>query len=194
MSLTELEHTVAGVVWRLGPCTGYEVRRNFVSSGTPYWRASAGSIYPTLKRLLAGGVISAEQQPWGAQGRTLFSITPAGRAALEAWIAALDQVTGPAHDPMRTRVGFLDILSSKRQIEALSSAIAETEAALAEATALEEDEKSTAPWADWIAAKGSVHELKGRLSWLMEAEAICRARHDGDQGHPPPLRRGETND
>lgn len=68
--------------------SGYEIRKTVKGSVGYFWGESYGQIYPALKRLLAEGLIVA--RPSGSSGgrkRQEYSLTPAGRAALEEWLA-----------------------------------------------------------------------------------------------------------
>jgi DNA-binding PadR family transcriptional regulator len=84
--LTEVEGCALGVVWQRGPCTAYEVRMEFAISSTPRWSASAGSIYPALKRLLRRKLVEAEAEDWGPRSKTRFAITRRGLAQLHRWV------------------------------------------------------------------------------------------------------------
>src|SRR5262245_31499214 len=68
--MTELEIYVLGVIWLLGPCTAYVIRREL--------GASPGAIYPLLRRLEEEGLIRGRTQRWGERGKTELSITPRG--------------------------------------------------------------------------------------------------------------------
>jgi PadR family transcriptional regulator, regulatory protein AphA len=68
--------------------SGYEIRKTIQSSVGFFWGESYGQIYPTLKRLAAEGLIVPSSS--GASPRTKrqeYSITPAGHARLQQWLA-----------------------------------------------------------------------------------------------------------
>ena len=58
--LTDLEQAALGVVWRDGPCTPYQVRKQFLDSPTPSWSGSAGTIYPLMRRLEDMGLVPCQ--------------------------------------------------------------------------------------------------------------------------------------
>ena len=62
-----------------GPMHGYEMIQKLEERTGGRWRPSAGSIYPTLQLLEDEGLVSAEE----IDGRRVFSLTDAGRKALE---------------------------------------------------------------------------------------------------------------
>ena len=61
-----------------GPKHGYQVMKELEERSGGLYRASAGSIYPTLQQLEDEGLIQAEQR----EGKKAFSITEEGRAEL----------------------------------------------------------------------------------------------------------------
>ncbi len=110
---TDLEQAVLGVVWRDGPCTPYEVRKQFLDSPTPSWSGSAGTIYPLMKRLEAVGLLSSKDAGRDKRSTKLYRVTAAGRRALASWLQpplAADAVS-PGADPVRTRLLFVELLS-----------------------------------------------------------------------------------
>src|SRR4051812_8987838 len=57
--INQLDAVVAGVIWRDGPITAYRIREVFKQSLSPAWSSSAGTIYPTVGRLIRGGLVAA---------------------------------------------------------------------------------------------------------------------------------------
>jgi DNA-binding PadR family transcriptional regulator len=69
------------------PMSGYDIKRAFDRSLATYWNAGNSQIYTTLKALATRGLVSSElivQE--GRPNRRVYSLTPAGRAELEAWL------------------------------------------------------------------------------------------------------------
>lgn len=167
--LTEVEGCALGVVWQRGPCTAYEVRMEFAVSATPRWSASAGSIYPVLRRLLARRLVEAEAADWGPRSRTRFAITRRGLAELQRWIGPPlgAGIAGPTFDPLRTRSCFLGAMPRAARARFVERARRETRAILA---ALRAESAGPAAAGDFeaLALRGSVLELEARLRWLDE--------------------------
>jgi len=69
--------------------SGYEIRKTVQQSVGFFWGESYGQIYPTLKRLAAEGliVLSAPVDVKEKTRRKEYSITPAGKKRLQAWLA-----------------------------------------------------------------------------------------------------------
>ena len=62
-----------------GPKNGYQLMKELEERSGGLYRASAGSVYPTLQQLEDEGLIAAGQQ----EGKRVFDLTDAGRAVLE---------------------------------------------------------------------------------------------------------------
>src|SRR5215467_9131725 len=70
------------------PMSGYDIKRAFDRSLATYWNAGNSQIYTTLKTLAARKLVSSEIiQQEGRPNRRVYSLTPAGRSALDAWLA-----------------------------------------------------------------------------------------------------------
>ena len=68
--------------------SGYEIRKTIETSVGFFWGESYGQIYPTLKRLIAEGLIlSHNPAATGRRQSREYCITPAGRRQLQAWLA-----------------------------------------------------------------------------------------------------------
>jgi DNA-binding PadR family transcriptional regulator len=61
-----------------GPKHGYQLMKEMEERSGGLYRASAGSIYPTLQQLEDEGLILAEQR----EGKRVYNLTDAGRAEL----------------------------------------------------------------------------------------------------------------
>lgn len=71
---------------RSGARTGYDIQRRVERSTRFFWSASAGQIYPELKRLERQGLVARSEEPRGERPRSVFSLTPAGKRALHEWL------------------------------------------------------------------------------------------------------------
>lgn len=61
-----------------GPKHGYQIMKEMQDRSGGIYRASAGTVYPTLQQLEDEGMIASEKQ----EGRRVYSLTDAGRAEL----------------------------------------------------------------------------------------------------------------
>ena len=175
--LTELESCVLGVVWLRGPCTAYAVRREFASSETPQWSASAGSIYPVLDRLENLGAVRAESAAWGQGSRKQYQITSSGLETLRAWIGPPFNpgAAAPTFDPLRTRMFFLEALPPSKRIRYVDAAMEATREVLQELKT--NQAAKAADEMDALASSGTVFQLEARIAWLRRVRrAIVRKR------------------
>ncbi len=84
-SLSPTARVILGLLaWR--PRTGYEIKQVTDQSTRFFWGASYGQIYPELRRLETDGLVESREEPRGRVPRRVFSLTTAGREALDAWL------------------------------------------------------------------------------------------------------------
>jgi DNA-binding PadR family transcriptional regulator len=98
---------------RLGSRTGYEIKQKIEISTRFFWGASYGQIYPELKRLERAGLVESEPDSASGRRRRLYSLTPAGEAAVVAWL------TGPSdlyelRDEALLKLFFGDLLTPEQ--------------------------------------------------------------------------------
>jgi DNA-binding PadR family transcriptional regulator len=167
IELTELEACVLGAIWRRGSCSAYAVRREFAESPSSHWSASAGSIYPTIRRLRGLGLVAASPDPSDRRGTHELVVTPEGERTFKAWVGELpDWTAKPTRDAIRSRMNFLDALGDRRAQLAFTTR-AEAQAR-AQITVLKGrlEKARTISEAEGFVTLGSLHELYGRLRWL----------------------------
>ena len=66
--------------------TGYEIKQVTDRSTRFFWGASYGQIYPELRRLESAGLVESREEPRGRVPRRVYSLTAAGRSAVDAWL------------------------------------------------------------------------------------------------------------
>lgn len=82
MSIT---YTILGFL-RWGPLTGYDLKKMFDLSDILYWSGSNNQIYRPLVKLHEAGLVSRETERQADNpDRKVYTITAAGRAALQEW-------------------------------------------------------------------------------------------------------------
>jgi DNA-binding PadR family transcriptional regulator len=116
-SLSELECFVLGLVWQIGPCSAYELRRHMQGSPSTQWSGSAGAVYPLVQRLERQKLLKGQSRRTGRRARREFSITTAGLARLRAWVGPpfAPEVVTVTYDPLRARARFLGTLPPNRR-------------------------------------------------------------------------------
>ncbi len=129
--LTDLEGAVLAEIARRGVATSYLVARAFSASPSEFWSGSAGAVYPLIKRLLARGMVTAHADADGKRARLDYSLTEAGRMAMEEWLLDAHRASGMGFDPLRTRLAHLELIDLKRrkkflnEVRAISADFAE---------------------------------------------------------------------
>jgi DNA-binding PadR family transcriptional regulator len=170
----------------LAPMSGYDLRAFFDESVRFFWTESYGQIYPILKQLADEGLVTPA--PKRADGgahprRTVYAITPRGRAALARWLG----------EPVEHQVGRVEILlklffaSQGTPAAARDHVAAFREyhlARLAQFDAVEarirEQHAARAELPQWLLALSyGQHVSRALLAWCDEAERTMRAA-------PPP--------
>lgn len=157
----------------IAPMTGYDLKRHFDSTVGHFWAADKAQIYRTLAGLVADGFAEVETVAGaGAPDRQEHHITPAGRAALGAWL------TGPVErhverDPFLARVFFGADLGEDELRALVAGRRAEVQARLA---VLERMQGSAA--ADrggrlrLATLELGIAQLRTELDWLADVEEI----------------------
>lgn len=85
MRLTTTSYSVLSHL-NLRPWSAYELAVQRVRYFRYFWPRAERGIYDELKRLAASGLATAEVGHTGRRRRTVYSITPNGRAALKRWL------------------------------------------------------------------------------------------------------------
>lgn len=81
-----LDYAILGFISYI-PLTGYELKKLFDSSVRHFWAADQSQIYRTLAQLTADGLVEMEvAEQTNRPDRKVYSITPAGRQALQQWV------------------------------------------------------------------------------------------------------------
>lgn len=188
--VTELELAVLGLLWRRGPITAYRIRSEFRESPSTYWSASAGAIYPLLRRLESEGLVKGRREERGSRHRRSLTITRAGKGVLRRQLQRVDlPLASAVFDAVRARVFFLEVLSPDERLEFVRSA----------KRSLEEHERQARDYLETrtagedrfalLAARGALLTARARVTWMEEIERyvldLCSQHADGDLGRRP---------
>jgi len=66
--------------------TGYQIKKRIDSTLRFFWGASYGSIYPTLRELVANGLADRFDPDEADRGQVVYTITDNGRQTLAMWL------------------------------------------------------------------------------------------------------------
>jgi len=100
----------------LGNQTGYDIKRIVDKSTRHFWSASYGQIYPELRRLEEQGLVEGKSEPTGGRARTVYTLTPAGRAALSDWLEPEGELPFEVRDEGMLRLFFSDFGTPEQRV------------------------------------------------------------------------------
>ncbi len=97
--LTEASYIVLGLLEQIGPGTPYDLKRIAQLSTVNFWSVPHTQLYTECARLAQEGLLG-EQREQNGRRRRIYTLTDAGRQALESWrsepTGELEQVRDPA--------------------------------------------------------------------------------------------------
>ena len=97
--LNTTSYIVLGLLVRAGgQATPYALKRMASTSVGNFWSLHHAQLYAEPERLARAGLLREEREAGGRRRRS-YSVTPAGRAALEAWLQVPAAVPGELRDP-----------------------------------------------------------------------------------------------
>jgi DNA-binding PadR family transcriptional regulator len=112
-----MEHIILGLlVFR--ERTIYEIKKILEDTISLFYSASFGSINSAIKNMLAKEWISVREAVENGRFKKFYAITPAGRAAFDAWLDSpipLERVK----DPALTRLFFMGLMAPAQRIQAI---------------------------------------------------------------------------
>lgn len=166
--LTATSFAILGLL-AIKPWSTYELTKQMRRSLIHVWPRAESNLYQEPRRLVTAGLATAEVRLVGRRPRTEYAITPAGREALDAWLAEPAAPTVLESEAM-IKVLFGDRLPPEvlvRQLEAFA----------------EEAESTEDPWRaiarDYIAGEGPFPERThvNALYWVL-LDRWARLRSD----------------
>lgn len=119
MRETAVTPVVLGLL-SLGPRSGYDIKAAVDRSTRFFWAASYGQIYPELRRLERDGLVEGEDAANGARGRRVYTLTDAGRRALEDWLHGRETMI-EYRDESLLRLFFADTLPRAQALALLEA-------------------------------------------------------------------------
>jgi DNA-binding PadR family transcriptional regulator len=109
--------------------SGYELAREMEQTLRFVWPRAASKLYLTQKQLVERGLAIARRERTGKRPRTVYSITPAGRQAVDAWLARPPALIALEAEPV-VRVWFGHLGSKENLLGAIEVVRNQAEAAL----------------------------------------------------------------
>ena len=103
--LTPTSYVVLGLVAFLGRATSYDMKRLANMSVGYFWTFPHSQLYAEPERLAKAGLVGEEREEAGRRRRR-FTITAAGEAALDAWLADADAPSPELRDVALIKLFF----------------------------------------------------------------------------------------
>lgn len=153
--LTTTSFAILGLL-SIGEWSTYELASQMHRSLQHFWPRAASGLYEEPKRLVRAGLATANRTPTGRRPRTVYRITPAGRAALRDWIEG-GSATGRSYESESLVRFFFGNGSSKA---ALLKAIDDVGAS------------ARAAMATWIEVAGPYAQGEGRYPERLHVNAV----------------------
>jgi DNA-binding PadR family transcriptional regulator len=125
--LTTTSYAILGLL-ALRPWSAYELSKQMRRSMGAVWPRAERGIYDEPKTLVAHGFASGTEERRGLRGRTVYTITPAGRRALRAW---LSEPSAPPQFESEAllRLAFLEHGTKQQALDTLAGLRAQAEEA-----------------------------------------------------------------
>jgi DNA-binding PadR family transcriptional regulator len=90
VDLTSTSYALLGLL-AVKPWTTYELARQMDRTLSRFWPRARSKLYEEPRKLVERGLARATEDAVGKRSRTIYTITPQGRRALAAWVAAPGQ-------------------------------------------------------------------------------------------------------
>lgn len=101
--LTGTSYAVLGMIGYLEPCTPYDLKRFIEQSIVNFWPVPHTTFYVEPARLAGAGYLDERQESRGRR-RKLYSLTDAGRQALQEWLATPTAAPPELRDELELKV------------------------------------------------------------------------------------------
>ncbi len=161
--------------------SGYDLRQLAGAGLAHFWRLSYGSIYPTLRRLTAEGLVERRVAPRRAgANRIVYSLTKKGARSVDGWLAE----PSPDEPPIRSEFLLKIFLGARGGRDAVRAELdrfrkrqTDILARLAEAEALIAAGPKTEAAFYWkLTLRRGVRVAQARREWAEESLAAIAAR------------------
>jgi DNA-binding PadR family transcriptional regulator len=155
------------------PATGYDLAKRMERPVGYFWTAHHSQIYPELSRLEEAGLVQhAVVEGAGPRPTKRYAVTPAGRAALRAWLAS-DMEPQPVRDLETLRLWSIWTVDAETARSLVTQARARHTAALAayqgELDGIVDDPRARDPshpmFASRLTLEGGVRSRRAAVEW-----------------------------
>lgn len=167
--MKELSTTSYVILGLLGvrPFTAYELARQMQRAVRFYWPRAERKLYEEPKNLVAHGLARARQEATGRRPRTVYTITPKGRAALRRWLSEPSAAAAMEFEGMM-KVFFGEQGSKDQLLATLRTIAAEADAVDRHLRSLARENEVAPPFPDRL------HVLALTFRFHLEYAALVR--------------------
>jgi DNA-binding PadR family transcriptional regulator len=151
---------VLGLLEASGEATPYELKQMVAGSVGNFWSVPHSALYAAPERLLEAGYLRERREPAGRR-RRVYSITPAGRRALDEWRGEPTSALAELRDPALLKIffGADPARLAEVQLEAHRAKLAQYE------TLMEAGQRAGPP-GPWLALEAGIrHERESIAYW-----------------------------
>jgi DNA-binding PadR family transcriptional regulator len=178
--LTTLEYTILGLL-AIEPQSGYAIISKF-ETGNFRWSASAGSIYPVLKRLENQDFIDSKLEVvYETRPRKVYALLPKGEQTLDEWLREEPEIQDVVENfdialhkfvIMERRLSARDVLNWLNAYEVVATA----REAVHRVMHLAANQEMALSLHEQLAVEATSLEIGARLTWIQTARARISAQ------------------
>lgn len=152
-------HAILGLLALRPAWSTYEITKQLRRNMRFFWPRAESRIYDEAKHLVDQRLALAHTEHTGQRERTVYAIAPAGREALQRWLATPPRATALECEPL-LRVFLADFCTREQLQIALDQVKADADAILAVGRAVgPEYLQGTAPFQDQVHARALVFDF-----------------------------------
>lgn len=154
----------------------YDITQQLRRNMRFFWPRAESRIYDEARQLVDRGLAEARQEQTGRRTRSVYSITPAGREAVEQWLATAPRPTSLECEPL-LRIFLADFCTQEQLHAALEQVKADAEAILSVGGVVgPEYLQGNAPFQDQVHVRALVfdflwHHAKMLHEWAERTQA-----------------------
>lgn|SRR5574344_1545986 len=115
-----LEFIILGTLFKCSDLTGYDIRKYIEEGIGMFYKASYGSIYPILNKLLQQGYVTCKGELEGKREKKKYVITDEGRKVFIEWLEE-DLPKGSSMESFMAKVFFFDALPDKNAADKITA-------------------------------------------------------------------------
>jgi DNA-binding PadR family transcriptional regulator len=157
-----------------GPKYGYQLRTEFEARTGGTWPVNVGQVYTTLERLERDELVAAEGT--NAEGRTMYAITEAGRAALDGWFSTPVADADRPRNELAVKLLMAATTSGVDVAEVVQRQRTESLRLMRDYNTLRRDAEQTDDMAGVLLIDSLVFALEGEVRWLDHVESTVLRR------------------